>query len=953
MEDNCEEIYTGGLLKRYSKCPARFEHLTLADWAAWYDSCGKPYAKQSNELDTDNLPVETSITDNDDDNENAISELSNKVPSKSKKRTKARIIRSCWFNKEKEPEKHYRELIMLFTPWRNEETDIIGICSSYKERYMLLSDVISKQMEQYAVCNQDFNEMEQEMSSVEDSYDSIAPATQSVELQDEAEGNTDLHPDFNENYNFADDIGIPSIDSNSEPLILNELEDNEYRHLVQMLNKKQKEFFYHILHLIKTTEEPFYCFLSGGAGVGKSHLTKALYQAALKYYNTRAGVDFTEIKVLLLAPTGKAAYNINGNTIHSALAIPASQSLKKYKSLDSSRLNTLRCQIGGVKLIFLDEISMVGNAMFNIQIYNRLKDIKGSSLPFGGISIIAVGDLFQLSPVMDSYIFKDMNHSEYAILAPNLWKELFKMFELDEIMRQRESKHFAEMLNRLREGKHTEKDIVNLKQRMIEVNSNNYPLDAPHLFTENDKVNKFNDRAHRSISGTKYTIKAHDSVIGATSSELRDKIMKQIPNLEPKNTKQLHSNLNLAVGERTEISLNTRIDDGMTNGASNVIKLIQLHMPDRPSGVIWVQFDHADVGRKTRHDNRQFYAQGIEPTWTPIKPVTAVFAVGKNRTVQVVRKQFPLRPAAAKTIHRSQGDTETRIVVNFETRRRAIPHMHYVGLSRVTTIEGLYITQLCEDKIAVSSEVEKHMKYLRTEGKLDLCFSPVYNADERAIKVCFLNARSLHKHIDDVRADLNYLKTDISIFSETRFSNADSNSVYQIAQYNLFRNDDISNNNGHPYGGTAIYSRIDYYPGYPLCSNRSGIEIIAIRLMVIPHITIIAIYRSPRVPVSQFCTALRQTLTLSSTKFNMFIGDFNINWLNESQRRPLHDLFVKENNYRQLVSCYTTDNKTCIDHVYTNLSETHVNVNILETYFSDHKAIYALINCLAIYALIN
>ena len=181
---------------------------------------------------------------------------------------------------------------------------------------------------------------------------------------------------------------------------------------------------------------------------------------------------------------------------------------------------------------------MVGNAMFNIQIYNRLKDIKGSSKPFGGVSIIAVGDLFQLPPVMDSYIFKDMNHSEYAILAPNLWNELFKMFELDEIMRQRESKEFAEMLNRLREGKHTEQDIVNLKQRIIEANNSNYPLDAPHLFTENEKVNKFNDRAHRSISGTKYTIKAHDSVIGATSTELRDKIMKQIPNLEPKLKKE-------------------------------------------------------------------------------------------------------------------------------------------------------------------------------------------------------------------------------------------------------------------------------------------------------------------------------------------------------------------------------------------------------------------------------
>ena len=63
-----------------------------------------------------------------------------------------------------------------------------------------------------------------------------------------------------------------------------------------------------------------------------------------------------------------------------------------------------------------------------------------------------------------------------------------------------------------------------------------------------------------------------------------------------------------------------------------------------------------------------------------------------------MRKQFPLRPAAAKTIHRSQGDTEHKIVVNFNTKR-AIPHIHYVGLSRVTTTEGPYITDLCEEKL--------------------------------------------------------------------------------------------------------------------------------------------------------------------------------------------------------------------------------------------------------------
>ena len=162
-----------------------------------------------------------------------------------------------------------------------------------------------------------------------------------------------------------------------------------------MLDLEQKEFFYHALHFIKTSDEQFYCFLSGGAGVGKSRLTTALYQAALKYYNTRDGVNFAETKVFMLSPTGKAAYNIKGNIIHSALAIPACQSLRNFKSLDSSRLNTIRCLFGGVKLIFIDEISMVGNTMFNIQINNRPKDIKGSSLPFGGVGIIAIGDLFQ------------------------------------------------------------------------------------------------------------------------------------------------------------------------------------------------------------------------------------------------------------------------------------------------------------------------------------------------------------------------------------------------------------------------------------------------------------------------------------------------------------------------------------------------------------------------------
>ncbi len=128
-------------------------------------------------------------------------------------------------------------------------------------------------------------------------------------------------------------------------------------------------------------------------------------------------------------------------------------------------------------------------------------------------------------------------------------------------------------------------------------------------------------------------------------------------------------------------------DDGVTNGASNIVKLIG---KSKLSGLVWVQFDYEDAGRKTRLENRNLYSRGIESTWTPIKPVTTQFAVGKTKSAQVVRKQFPLWPASAKTVHRSQGDTQSQIVVNLSTKR-TIPHIHYVVLSRVTTIEGLHI----------------------------------------------------------------------------------------------------------------------------------------------------------------------------------------------------------------------------------------------------------------------
>ena len=263
-------------------------------------------------------------------------------------------------------------------------------------------------------------------------------------------------------------------------------------------------------------------------------------------------------------------------------------------------------------------------------------------------------------------------------------------------------------------------------------------------------------------------------------------------------------------------------------------------------------------------------------------------------------------------------------------------------MSRVTTIEGLYITDLCEDKIAVDHNVVNEMKDLRTDTRLQLCISPLYSINDNSVlKLCYLNARSLHKHIEDVRKDFNYSSAHITIFTETRFTPTDPNEMYKLDDFELFRNDSLSiANGGRPFGGTAVYSRVPYVSGYPYSHNINAIEFTIIKITTHPNLTIIGVYRSPKIPISQLCSALRHVLSDDTSEENIIIGDFNVNWLCETDRRPLYDIMVRDNSYVQTISDYTTDNKTLIDHIYCKTTSQCVNSGILETYFTDHKTIW-------------
>ena len=203
---------------------------------------GNRIIKKQKKADIDNFPLETEDGNNDDELLNYDNSLTSGPSLKSvKKRSQARIIRSVWFNKEARSEKHYRELIMLFTPCQNEHTDLMGNYSSFQEHYLARHDEISEQMRQYAVCIEDLHEIQHHLHKCDDDlFNTIAPVTQDNECQDQDEGNMDTHPHLNEIYDLSEDLGIPSSLPNNEPLILNETQDNEYRGLVQMLNKKQR-----------------------------------------------------------------------------------------------------------------------------------------------------------------------------------------------------------------------------------------------------------------------------------------------------------------------------------------------------------------------------------------------------------------------------------------------------------------------------------------------------------------------------------------------------------------------------------------------------------------------------------------------------------------------------------------------------------------------------------------
>ena len=362
----------------------------------------------------------------------------------------------------------------------------------------------------------------------------------------------------------------------------------------------------------------------------------------------------------------------------------------------------------------------------------------------------------------------------------------------------------------------------------------------------------------------------------------------------------------------------------------SVIEKIDYRVADstRPS-IIWVLFEDPKIGHYYRRDYSHLYNLQIQTSWTPILEITRQFKLYIRNQVQVIRRQFPLRPAAAKTIHRCQGDTLNEAVVDLPSSTRE--HMHYVGLSRLRNISDLHILNLNEEKIAVSKNVADEMTRLRSEASLKPCIPFLYEITNNTsnLKILFQNLRSLLLHIEDVASDYSVHTAHVNIFVESALCARDNDEAYNMGNFCLFRNDYNPQNTTRTTYGTAFYIRHDVEcTRYPFRCNYNNTEMtFAVINLPVYNIHVVGVYRSKsNVRVSKVIAEalehLHQTILTEPQTPVIILGDFNVNLMEtSSEQKALVRYMIEQKGYTQLIQQFTTEYKTQIDHIYTYIPQ--------------------------------
>ena len=424
--------------------------------------------------------------------------------------------------------------------------------------------------------------------------------------------------------------------------------------------------------------KPLYLNLSGRAGCGKS----AVLKCVSKYIKSKANPNFLKVG----APTGTAAFIVKGNTLHFLFKLPISNSKGVIKELSGEPLRELQESFKGCELIVIDEKSMIGQYTLYM-IDARLRQAKPAqgNQPFGGVSIILMGDFAQLSPVRDQPLFMppDENNNTsktstnpQVISGYHLFMNHFSENSLifDEVMRQGpDQKEFKECLDRLANGQLTLDDYTYLRKRGL--NTANFSWEEINAIkAKSIKICALNaDTA----SHNKDRIKALGTPIAPCKSLNKGKGASSASATEAGG---LLPDISLAKGCRVLLTRNLWTDAGLTNGAVGTVKYLIYDKDPPPAPPKFVLCHFED------YTGESYLKDKKEPKCVPIVLQEHHFFKQKE---SCLRQMIPLKPGYAISIHSSQGATLEHVIVNLGNREFATG-LTYVAPTRVRKIENLY-----------------------------------------------------------------------------------------------------------------------------------------------------------------------------------------------------------------------------------------------------------------------
>jgi ATP-dependent DNA helicase PIF1 len=397
-------------------------------------------------------------------------------------------------------------------------------------------------------------------------------------------------------------------------------------------------------------------FITGKAGTGKSVL--------LQYFKNN-----TSKNVVVAAPTGVAALNVGGQTIHSLFKIKPGfidpeQLVPNYKTSEL---------LQHVDTVVIDEISMVRADLMDA-IDAVLRKARRNSLPFGGAQMVMFGDLYQLPPIVEDrelhkYFFD--NHGGFFFFNAHVWKDAqMDLYELTHVFRQKDEA-FKELLNAVREGKLTDDHLQLINSRV----SMDLPADGViTLATTNQTVSEINQRRLSLLPGTEHEYKA------AVSGEME---RTYFPTDE---------NLRLKEGAQVMFLKNDR-DKRWVNGTIGIVERL-----DREEVHVNIDGISYTVGPETWNKIRYTYNR---ETHKIDEEVISSFT------------QYPLKLAWALTIHKAQGQTYGQVVIDIGTGAFAAGQT-YVALSRCRSLDGLYLKrEIMIQDIQVDPLVVQFMNHVR------------------------------------------------------------------------------------------------------------------------------------------------------------------------------------------------------------------------------------------------